>query len=113
VEFSIVKEKKDNTFRRHHHVVQNNVPQQKTHASNFVKPIPLELIPIINSLMFYGEKTNSLGGLDAAESIEAISNELKQLPNASNELLRIIDFADEEVIRLKNKFSKSYDEPDE
>ena len=88
-----------------HHKKQSK--QQKTHYSNFVKPIPLELMPAINSMMSYGEQMHALGALTVVEFLERILKKISSKENLDVEF--VVDEINDEIFKIKARFAKSYE----
>jgi len=89
-----------------------NKKNRQTHLDENGFSLPMEIRPVIDVIMAYGKKTNSLGTLGAAKILTDIAESLKKLNlHSTNVAIKeLIDNAEKQAENLRFQVEASYDE---
>lgn len=74
------------------------------------RALPLEIGPVLDAIIAYGRKTNSLGELNAAAILEDIADGLDQMGALTPALQELKLRAKSQATAIKSKFERSYEE---
>lgn len=80
-----------------------------------VKAMPLELTPVIESILAYGRKTHSIGMIKACQTLKSTASELKRISSdlgneeIQSRLRTVIMSLERESKRFSELFVKTYE----
>lgn len=101
--------------KRRKHKNRNQQHRNDFHVKHVTEDgysLPLELRPVIDVILSYGRKTNSLGTLGAAKILTDISTELKKLglDQTNNAVKELVKQADRTAENIRLNFENAYDD---
>lgn len=89
------------------------IDQTNSIEDNF--SLPLELRPVINAIVSYGRKTNSLGELGAAKILSDIAINLRKLDleRTNHAIKELIENIERQAENIRLKFENAYNETEQ